>query len=99
MPLRGEVFIQAVAVDALQDQGILMKDVMAVGRPVGRSNLRVAREGFVIIVCGCASGDDVFIQPFQFDIEDGGLDGVQAAVTAYHFVIIALVLSVVGDHF
>ena len=46
-----------------------MKDVMAIRRPVGRSDLRVVGKCFVIISSGCPSGFDIIVQPFQFDIE------------------------------
>src|SRR3984885_12024731 len=63
--LPGEEFIQSVAVGPFQDERILMKNVMAVGRPVRRRDLRVSGKGLIVIVGGGPSGGDISVQSFQ----------------------------------
>ena len=72
------VLNQTVAVHILQLQSVLMENVGAIAGCGRGDYIGMVGEGLVVIQGSLLTGSDIFVQVFQFHIQNGGLDGVEA---------------------
>src|SRR5437588_5356090 len=75
-----------------------MENMLAIRRPVRNRYFWVGPKSTVIPVGNPSSGSNIFIQMFQFDLQDSSLYRIQTAITAHYIMIIAFALAMVGNH-
>lgn len=90
-----EVFLQGIAAATVDTEGVLVEDVGAVGQAGGREQSGEPLKVSVVPVSGGVAPRGVTVQAGKLAVEHGGLDGVEAAVTADDVVVVAAALPVV----
>src|SRR5437764_15276198 len=73
--------------------------MFAPGSPVRDRDFRVGSQCPVLVISHLSPAFNVLVQVFELYFQNGSLKGVEAAVTAYHIMIISFALAMIGYHF